>query len=170
MTNIEVFQKRWATITNETLSSVRRQVANPYFDNSVINKDFHASCTEWFDGSLAPHIWYQLLEKEYPDVAEKFKRYVLGLKLSEQSISNPPQWISYAGTALSLPICYIAIGWLTNMGFISKAVFSLGIAVMVWYICQSLTKSKHAEFEEQVVNFYKNQLQVYYNNILQILS
>ena len=168
--NIETFQKRWKAVTNETLSSVRRQLANFTFDNSVVNKDFRNSCDEWFDGELAPHIWFEQLAKENSDIAQKFKKYVTGIKISEQTVSKPSQLGSYVITALTLPICYYLLGWMTEMGTISKSVFSIGTAVLVWYTCQSFAIKKKNNYEEQIVDLYRQQLDEHFKKIMNILS
>jgi Flp pilus assembly protein TadB len=167
---VEVFQKRWNTITNETLSSVRRQLKNYTFDISEVNRDFHRSCNEWFDGKLAPRLWYQQLEEENPEVAQEFRNYVTGIKINEQTVNKPSQWGSYVATALSLPACYCLLSLISNMGFVSKAVFSIGTAVLVWYICQSSANKKQTDFEEQIVDFFRQQLDNHLEVIMRILS
>ena len=168
--NIDIFQKRWNAVTNETLSSVRRQLQNVTFDHSLVDMDFHSSCSEWFDGKLAPHVWFQQLAEEQPDVAQKFKKYITEIRLHEQSIPQPSQWGSLAVTALMLPLCYLVLSWITEMRFVSKAVFSIGITVLVWYSCQSFVKSKTTMFEEKVVDFYRHQFEEHLREIKKILS
>lgn len=168
--NVEVFKKRWDTIINETLSSVRRQLKNFTFDISEVNRDFHRSCAEWFDGKLAPHLWFQRLTEENSEVAQEFRKYVTSIRISEHTVSKPSRSGSYSITALSLPVCYCFLGWISNMGFVSKAVFSIGTAVMVWYICQSSANKKKIDFEKQVVDFYRQQLDHHLNEIMRILS
>lgn len=168
--NIDVFKKRWNAVTNETLSSVRRQLQNVVFDNSLVNMDFRDACAEWFDGKLAPHIWFQQLAEEQPEVAQKFKKYVTGIRLNEQSIPQPSQRGSSAVTALALPLCYFVLSKITEMGFVSKSVFSIGTAVLVWYACQSFVKEKQTKYEEQVVDLYRQQLDNHLKEIMLILS
>ncbi|MCH5310400.1 MAG: hypothetical protein J1E57_00305 [Prevotella sp.] len=170
MGNIETFHKRWNTITNETLSSVRRQLNNVTFDISIVNRDFHSSCGEWFDGNLAPHIWFQQLAKERPELAQKFKAHIASIKISEQSVPKPARWYGYVATALSLPICYYLLCWVSEMGFVSKSVFTIGTAILVWYACQSYIKEKQANYEEKLVDLYRNQLDNHLKEIIRILS
>ena len=168
--NIEVFKKRWKTVTNETLSSVRRQLTNFTFDNSIVNKDFRNSCAEWFDGELAPHVWFQQLAEDNAEVAQKFKGYVTGIRFCEQHVSKPSQWAGYVITALTLPGCYYVLDWMTEMGAISKIVFSIGTTVLAWYTCQSFAIKKKNIYEEQVVDLYRKQLDEHFNKILNILE
>lgn len=167
---MDLFLQRWSTITSETLSSVRRQLENGFFDISVVNRDFRSSSVEWFDGKLAPYIWYRQLEEERPEVARKFKTYIMSIRLREHNESKPSQVGHYVITALSLPICYCFLDWITDMGFVSKAVFSIGTAVLTWYTCQSLFKNKNTNFDEQVVDFYRRQFEEHLIEIKKILS
>ena len=167
---IEVFRKRWDTVTNETLSSVRRQLQNGTFDVSVVNRDFRESCAEWFDGKLAPRIWFQQMEEENSEVAQNFKKYVTGIRIGEVSVLKPAQGWSYVVTALSLPVCYFVLGWLTEMGMVSKAGFTIGFAVVVWYSCQLFVRKKQVSYEEQVVDLYRHQLEEHFKEMMRILS
>ena len=169
--NMEMFQQRWNTVTTETLSSVRRQLEKDNFDISVVNREFQESCAEWFDGRLAPHIWYKQLEEERSQVAQKFKQYVTSIRIREEAASKPSQVGSYVITALSLPLCYCLINFLSpDMGFISKVVLTIGIAVLVWYICLTIFKNKQTSFEEQIVDLYRQQLEEHLKEIKKILS
>ena len=168
--NIEVFERRWKTVTDETLSSVRRQLANFTFDNSVVNKDFRNSCNEWFDGELAPRIWFKQLSEDNPDVAQNFKNYVTGIRISEQTVSKPSQWEGYVITALTLPICYYLLNWITEWEMISKSILSIGTAVLAWHICQAFAIKKKDIYEEQIVDLYRQQLDEHFKKMMNILS
>lgn len=173
--NIEVFQRRWKTVTNETLSSVRRQLANFNFDNSVVNKDFGESCAEWFDGELAPRVWFQQLAEEYPEVAQKFKKHVIGIRISKQIVSKPSQWKGYAITfvltILTLFICYGLLEYFTEMEMINKLILSIVTALLAWNICrQSFVINKENIYKERVVDLYRQQLDEHFKKIMNILS
>ena len=58
---VTLFNTHWQTVEAETLSAVRRQLAAYRFDLEEVNDSFRKSCDEWFDGKLAPSIWYKNL-------------------------------------------------------------------------------------------------------------
>lgn len=171
---MDLFLKRWSTVISETLSSVRRQLEYGIFDISVVNRDFRSSSSEWFDGKLAPYMWYKQLEEERPEIARKFKIYIMNIRIREHNKSKPSQVGHYVITVLSLvlslSISYCFLDRITDMGLVSKAAFSIGTAVLAWYTCQSLFKNKNTNFDEQVVDFYRRQLEEHLIEIKKILS
>lgn len=153
------FLKRWDVVERETLSSVRRQVELPVFDISQVNLDFRRACGEWFDGKLAPRVWYTKFVETNPHDAYVFKNKVENMKLSEVEFSKPPQIISPIATITSLPVCYFMLDRFSEMGILSKSIFTIGIGVLVWYAVQSYIKGKKTSIEDQVVESYKLQLE-----------
>lgn len=153
------FQKRWSIVERETLSSVRRQVASPVFDLTQVNSDFHRACGEWFDGKLAPWIWYSKFKEIDPQGAAEFKTKAVSMKLFKVDFSKPASIICPIATIVSLPLCYFLLDRFSEMGILSKSIFTIGTGVLVWYAIQSYIKGKINSIENQVVESYKLQLQ-----------
>lgn len=168
--DIKTFENRWSTVCGETLSAARREFHAYSFDNTAVERAFRSSCSEWFDGSLGPHIWYDDLLTENPEKARRFKEYVSKIQLEHQTFSKPLILVCYAATALSLPVCYFSLDWFTEMGWLSKALTTVGTAVLVWYVCQISVKDKETRLEENIVDSYRNQLHGHLEAIKMILS
>ena len=164
------FEKRWATISRETLAAVRRQYRMPEFDNSAIVKASRNGSDEWFDGELAPHVWYESLEKERPEAAREFRDYVNGIGFTERAFSKPSMLWGWLVTAVSLAACFFLLGWLSDMGFLSRALTAVGTAVLVWYASLTLIRSRDSRIEEEVVDYYRDQLERNLEHIRKILS
>lgn len=167
---LDTFNKRWKTIETETLSSIRRQLAAPVFDISMVNQDFHHACDEWFTGKMAPKIWFSSLEEENPEKAEIFKREVNNLNLVEGQFTKPSKIVSYITTLLSVPVCYFLLDWFTGMETLSKSLFTVGTAVLVWYVTVMIVNKKISSYEEIVVDFYRQQLGKFHAEVRKILS
>lgn len=168
--DIKTFENRWNTVSGETLAAVRRECDAYTFDNTAVERAFRSSCNEWFEGSLGPSLWYDALKAERPDVASKFKEYVGKIHFESQSYTRPSRVGSYVATALSLPVCYFSLDWFTEMGLLSKALTTVGTAVLVWYVCQTLIRNKESRLEESLVDSYLNQLKTHLEAIKKILS
>lgn len=159
MDNIEeALIKRWKAIEGETLSSVRRQLELPYFDMAILEHDFHKSCNEWFHGKMAPALWFSDLEESDPAKAKAFKECVDSLCLNSHETTKPNKLWAIAITALSIPVVYGALEYITNWQILGKSVFTIGTGVLVWTVCQSKIMSRQHNFEESVVDSYKKQL------------
>lgn len=169
-TNINAFLKRWDILSRETLSAVRSEYNAYSFDIQAVDKAFQRACDEWFDGSLGPSVWYKELSSERPEIARRFKEYVKGIRFTSESISKPSNVWSYVTTLLSLPVCYGLLEWLTEMGRISKVLTTIGTAVLVWYVGETIVKGKRSRIEDQVTEFYRDQLDKHLKAIEEILS
>jgi len=167
---LDTLTRRWGAVEKETLSSVRRQFKAYTFDIVQINKDFHDSCDEWFNGRLAAAMWFVELQKTQPNKAIAFKTTVDKLNLNKGDIVKPKTWWAYAVTAISLPIVYALVYYLANWQMIAKAVFTVGIAVLVWTICKGRIIAQKHNYEEKIVAAYKKQLQEMGDKLKQIIA
>jgi hypothetical protein len=157
--NIDHFNKRWTAIEKEVLSSVRRQMKGPSFDNDIISRDYKKACNEWFNGKLAPSIWFKELANSEPDKALAFRDYINSLQLKEKEVSKPNRLWSFFLTVLSVPVTYLVLNQITEWEFWGKSVFSIGFAVLVWTAFQSRFISKSSQYEDSIVDFYHEQLE-----------
>lgn len=158
MSNVELFDKRWEYIEKVALSSVRRQLKMHSFDLSEVNHDLQKVCNEWFNGNLAPSIWYDDFAQNKPEKAEAFKNYTKGINLNIVERAKPNSLWAYCVTALSLPITYFGIGYITDWELLGKVVCTIGTGVLVWSSCQVKATSLKNEYEEQIVALYHAQL------------
>lgn len=159
MNNIDNFNNRWIAIEKEVLSSVRRQMKEPSFDNSIICLDYKKACNEWFNGKLAPSIWFKELTNSEPEKATKFRDYINSLQLDDKEVSKPNRLWAPFFTVLSVPVAYLVLNKITDWEFMGKSVFSIGFAVLVWTAFQSRFISKSRKYEDSIVNFYYEQLE-----------
>lgn len=167
---ISKFEKRWDTVSRETLSALRRQFNAYSFDGSEVERAFRRACNEWFDGGLASQLWYDNLAETKPEVAEKFKEYVTHITFEQPTYTKPKRIITYVSTLLSMPLCYYSLDEFTDMGFVSKALTTVGTAVLVWYGVLSIIKGRESKLEEKAVEFYRTQLEKEQEAIKAILS
>lgn len=166
---IDLFNKRWMDIKKEVLSSVRRQLKAYDFDNSEINHDFQKSCNEWFNGKLAPSIWFKEFSILQPDKASSFKSYIENVQLEGIEISKPKSLWAYCATALSLPITYVVLDHITEWEFLSKFVFAIGFSVLLWAGLKSVIISKSNKYDDMIVGYYQKQLEKHGDKIRKII-
>lgn len=167
---VTLFNTHWQTVEAETLSAVRRQLAAYRFDLEEVNDSFRKSCDEWFDGKLAPSIWYKNLSESQTKCAADFRDQVLAFRLESVKMDKPSTWWAYLFTALSLPATYESVLFLTEWGLLSRLFCTLGIGVLVWSACKVGIVSRKRKFEEQIVGLYKAQLDKQKENLLKILG
>lgn len=157
--NIDIFNKRWMAIEKEVLSSVRRQMKEHSFDNSTIAHDYKKACNEWFNGKLAPSIWFKELTNSEPEKANKFRDYINNLQLEGKEVLKQNRLCDFFFTALSVPVSYLVLNKITEWEILGKSVFSIGIAVLAWTAFQSRYISNLKKYEDSVVDFYHEQLE-----------
>lgn len=166
---IDLFNKRWVDIEKEVLSSVRRQLKAYDFDNSEVNRDFQKSCNEWFNGKLAPSIWFKKFSSLQPEKASSFKSYIENVILEGIEISKPKSLWAYFATALSLPITYGVLDYVTEWEFLSKCVFAIGFAVLLWAGFKSILISKSNKYNDMIVGYYQKQIEKHGDKIRKII-
>lgn len=172
--DIEIFTRRWNTIEKEVLSSVRKQLKAYSFDESKINYNFQKSCDEWFEGRLAPSIWYKELSTVQPSKAEAFRDYIKNVKFIKKESSKPSttlvEIISSMITIVFGILAYYFADYYTGWNLLGIILFSISIGTIIWLICKWITNSISKKRTDKIVDFYQQQLTTHGEKLKHILS
>lgn len=175
--DIDILSKRWIAIEAEVLSVIRQQLSIGTFNINVVQNRLNKACDEWFDGSLAPAIWYNDLSKKDAIKAETFKKYVKQMNLTEVQFQRPSKLYAKILTTLSIPLALVllyllkekcSIEWL-KFPFYVIIILSIAIGVLTWTIFELKLNKKQSDHIENIICAYQKQLRIFGENLKQII-
>lgn len=169
---IQEFDRQWEILEAEVASSISDQLkrrGSVQIDD--LNEVYQDEQNRWRSMSQVNYSWMEMLQREYPQIAEAFEeklyRFALDKEQEPKAVSKMPMVVAAVAGAV---VGYLAANLLSPWGMFVKLAFAVLVGITGGWIMKNNLADKETARNIAIGKMYLAQLSVHADELRSLLS